>query len=99
LKQLFLIRNQNMHYLGKHGEWLDGSHAPALFRCEHRDVAVNQLIEINIKDFDLRGEIILRDTDERGYPVVEVLNPIVSSEDPAAPEEAAGAECENSGTP
>jgi len=84
LKQLFLIRNQNMHYLGKNGEWLDGSHAPGLFRCEHRDVAVNQLIEINIKDFDLRGEIILCDIDERGYPVVEVLNPIVTIEEVAA---------------
>jgi hypothetical protein len=83
LKQLFLIRNQNLHYLGKNGEWLDGSHASALFRCEHRDVAVNQLIEINIKDFDLRGEIILCDSDDRGHPVVEVLNPIVTVEEVA----------------
>jgi hypothetical protein len=86
LKQLFLIRNQNLHYLGKNGEWLDGSHASALFRCEHRDVAVNQLIEINIKDFDLRGEIILCDSDDRGHPVVEVLNPVVVMEE-AAPED------------
>jgi len=75
LKRLFVIRNQNQHYLGRHHDWLDGSHRPALFRTEHRDVAVNELFEVNVKDFALRGEIIACEADDKGYPVVEVLNP------------------------
>jgi hypothetical protein len=83
LKTLLVIRNQNNHYLGRHGEWLDGSHAPALFRTEHRDVALNELFETNIRDFALRGEILACEADRHGYPVVEVLNPIAA---PPVPE-------------
>ena len=76
MKRLFVIRNQNQHYLGRHHDWLDGSHRPALFRTPHRDVAVNELFEVNVKDFALRGEIIACEADDKGYPAVEVLNPI-----------------------
>ena len=86
MKTIFVIRNQNGHYLGRHGEWLDGSHVPGLFRTEHRDAAVNELVEVNLRDFDLRGEIIVCEAASGDYPVVEVLNPIVASE-PAEHEE------------
>ena len=76
MKQLFVIRNQNQHYLGRHHDWLDGSHRPALFRTPYRDVAVNELFEVNVKDFALRGEILACEADDKGYPAVEVLNPI-----------------------
>ena len=83
MKTIFVIRNQNGHYLGRHGEWLDGSHVPGLFRTEHRDAAVNELVEVNLRDFDLRGEIIACEAASGDYPVVEVLNPIVATESPA----------------
>ncbi len=78
MKTIFVIRNQNSHYLGRHGEWLDGSHVPGLFRTEHRDAAVNELVEVNLRDFGLRGEIIVCEAASGDYPVVEVLNPIVT---------------------
>lgn len=86
MSTIYVIRNQRNHYLGRHGEWLDGSHVPALFRTAHRDAAVNELVEVNLRDFDLRGEIIACEADDSGYPVVEVLNPIPKPE----PEPAAG---------
>ena len=86
MKTIFVIRNQNQHYLGRHGDWLDSSHVPALFRTEHRDAAVNQLVEVNMRDFSLRGEIIACEADEGGYPAVEVLNPIPEPEPAAEPE-------------
>lgn len=90
MKTVFVIRNQNGHYLGRNGEWLDGSHVPGLFRTEHRDVAMNELVEVNLRDFDLRGEIIGCEAEAGEYPVVEVLNPIVMIPEenglPAAPE-------------
>ena len=73
---VFVIRNQHKHYLGRHGEWLDGSHPPALFRTQHRDAAVNELIDHTIRDIELRGEIIACEADAQGYPIVDVLNPI-----------------------
>ena len=97
MKTIYLIRNQRQHYLGRHGEWLDGSHVPALFRTAHRDVAVNELVEVNLRDFDLRGEIIAREADEDGYPAVEVLNPIpVAPPAEADPGEPAPAESQPS---
>ena len=83
MKTIHVIRNQYNHYLDRHGEWVDGSHVPALFRTEHRDVAMNELVEVNLRDFNLRGEILECEADKSGYPVVEVLNPI-----PPAPTEA-----------
>jgi len=89
VKTVFVIRNQNGHYLGRNGEWLDGSHVPGLFRTEHRDVAMNELVEVNLRDFDLRGEIVGFEAEAGDYPVVEVLNPIVITteecETPAPP--------------
>ena len=92
MKKLLVIRNQNNHYLGRRGEWLDGSHVPALFRTEHRDAALNELFETNIRDFDLRGEILECEVDKHGYPVVEVLNPIAAVPDAMPATERAGGE-------
>ena len=92
MKTVFVIRNQNGHYLGRHSEWLDGSHVPGLFRTEHRDVAVNELVEVNLRDFDLRGEIVGCEVAENGYPVVEVTNPIVDPPAEATPIAAAAAD-------
>ena len=92
MKQLFVIRNQNQHYLGRHHDWVDGSHRAALFRTEHRDVAVNELFEVNVKDFSLRGEIVACDADDKGYPAVEVLNPspdAPATDEPVASDDAA----------
>lgn len=95
MKTVFVIRNQNGHYLGRHGEWLDGSHVPALFRTEHRDVAVNELVEVNLRDFDLRGEVVGFEGVEGDYPVVEVTNPIVDKTVSEAAEAAAAVHTED----
>ena len=39
-------------------------------------VAVPTTIIWGLKDFALRGEIIACEADDKGYPAVEVLNPI-----------------------
>ena len=83
----YVIRNQNQHYLGRQGEWLDGSHRPALFRTPHRDVALNELVEVNLRDLSLRGELLACEATEDGLPEVEVLNPIPVTETPPQPAE------------
>jgi hypothetical protein len=88
---IYVIRNQNQHYLGRNGEWVDGSHLPALFRTPHRDVALNELVEVNLRDLSLRGELLACEANDEGYPQVEVLNPIAVVEAPTLPAEEAEA--------
>jgi hypothetical protein len=89
--EIYVIRNQHQHYLGRNGEWVDGSHLPALFRTPYRDAALNELVEVNLRDLSLRAELLSCATDAHGYPVVEVLNPIPIAE-PAAPQVVEAAE-------
>jgi hypothetical protein len=71
MAELFVIRNQLGHYWGKSKAWVDGSDARAVKRTAHRDDAVNTLFELSSKDFELRGEVLAVETDERGDPVIE----------------------------
>ena len=71
-KTVFVIRNQLGQYLDKHSGWLSGKDANALFRVDHRDEALNTLIEINAKDITLRGKILEVPVDDRKRPIVEI---------------------------
>jgi hypothetical protein len=56
--------------LGKDLEWLDGSDVSQIFNTEHRDIALNQLIELNAKDINLRAQIIECEADKKGRPIM-----------------------------
>jgi len=67
----FVIRNQLGHYWGKRKTWVDGSDARAVMRTAQRDDATNTLFELSSKDFELRGEILSVELDQRSEPIVE----------------------------
>jgi hypothetical protein len=71
MTEVFVIRNQLGHYWGKGKTWVDGTEARAVLRAKHRDEAVNTLVELSSKDFELRGEIVAAELSERGEPMVE----------------------------
>jgi hypothetical protein len=71
MSELFVIRNQLGHYWGKGKAWVDGSEARAVMRASHRDEAVNTLVELSSKDFELRGEVVQVKANPRGEPVIE----------------------------
>lgn len=71
MTEVFVIRNQLGHYWGKSKTWLDGSEARAVMRAKHRDEAVNTLVELSSKDFELRGDILVAQLTERGEPIIE----------------------------
>lgn len=71
MTEVFVIRNQHGHYWGKSKNWLDGSEARAVMRSKHRDEAVNTLVELGSKDFELRGEVVAAEVGERGEPILE----------------------------
>lgn len=65
---LFIIQNSRGEFLEKNMEWSAGIDANALFKTPHKDVALNQLVELNSKDFTLRAQVIPCETDEKGRP-------------------------------
>ncbi len=71
MTEVFVIRNQLGHYWGKSKTWVDGSEARTVMRARHRDEAVNTLVELSSKDFELRGEIVAAELSERGEPMVQ----------------------------
>ena len=61
----FVIRNQLGHYWGKSGSWVKGGRAGQVAYWPHRDEAVNTLFELGSKDTNLRGEVLLTETEDQ----------------------------------
>ena len=61
----FVIRNQLGHYWGKSGSWVKGGRAGQVACWPHRDEAVNTLFELGSKDTNLRGEVLLTETEDQ----------------------------------
>ena len=71
----FVIRNQLGQYLTRKNEWVSGKDASILFNQPHYDQALNQLIEVNAKDIDLRGVVLELELDDKRRPVVVEFGP------------------------
>ena len=76
--QLYIIRSQKGPYLSKQLEWLDHCPPAQLYATPHKDVALNQLIELNTRDVELRATVIACERDERGHPRPEALTSAAS---------------------
>jgi hypothetical protein len=81
--KIFIIKSHDGSILGKDLEWVDGTNASLLFTAQHRDVALNQLIELNAKDIHLRAEIIQCEADKKGRPVLLLDIAAMPAEPPA----------------
>ena len=69
----FVIKNCALQFLCKNMEWLDvesTDNTSTLFHTPHKDIALNQLIEINTKDITLRAEVICCEQDVKGRPIL-----------------------------
>ena len=77
----FVVRNQLGQYLTRKNEWVSGKDPAELFHQPHYDQALNQLIELNAKDIELRGKVCEVGLSDKGRPVIEELGP-----DPQQPE-------------
>jgi len=61
----FVIRNQLGHYWGKSGSWVKGERAGQVACWIYEDEAVNTLFELGSQDTDLRGEVLLTETEDQ----------------------------------
>lgn len=81
MSELYILRNQAGAFLGKQKDWLDGRDRGALYKTPHKDEAINQMVEVNTKDFEQRITVLACQSDQRGLPVL-------NDEDQAAQPEA-----------
>jgi len=55
---LYILQTCDGRCLSKDLDWTAEMTSDNLFKVEHQDVALNQLIELNAKDIDLRAKIV-----------------------------------------
>ena len=74
--RIYIIQSQDMATLDKHLQWTQDIEASSVFYTPHRDIALNQLIELNAKDTSLRADIVECSADSKGRPIVllEAIN-------------------------
>lgn len=72
---VFVIQNVNGCYLNRESEWNPVESSANLFYSPHKDVALNQLLEINSHDVLLRANVVACPADARGRPLIEEINP------------------------
>lgn len=86
MTMVFLLQDQNKRLLDKRGEWVDGRDAASLFRTAHRDEALNQMVEVNARDYTLRIHLLECPVSERGLPLVQPcdLPPLMAAASDAA---------------
>jgi hypothetical protein len=92
MSHVFVIQNQDGHYLNKQQEWVDGSDRRTLYRTKYRDEAVNVVFEHSSKDIYLRAQPLECEVDDNNQPIVKAGPPIFApladeDEDDSAPAE------------
>ena len=68
MSDVFILRNHDHTYLDKHGQWVDGHDASSLYRAPHKDEALNQKLELTVRDVDPRITIVNCRLDDKGRP-------------------------------
>ena len=67
---VFILQNQHEQFLDRSLEWISNCEINQLFKTPHRDIALNQLMELNAKDIQLRAKIISCELDKSGNPQI-----------------------------
>ncbi|MFQ3200629.1 MAG: hypothetical protein ACI9SK_001356 [Zhongshania sp.] len=78
---VFVIQNQQGHYLNKQLEWVDGQDRRILYRTVHRDEAINMVFEQSSKNIELRAHPLQCETDESAQPKLESSPVIMNQQD------------------
>lgn len=71
MTEIYLLQNQDKLFLNKQGEWVDGREAGGLYKTRHRDEALNQLFEVNTKDYSQRIHVLSCTAKPNGLPQID----------------------------
>ena len=66
MSEVFVIKNQDNRLLGKADKWVSGFDQSKIFQSEHKDIALNTLIEENSHDVMQRLDLLSIKLDEDG---------------------------------
>lgn len=88
MKNVFILQNQHQAFLNKHSEWVDGRDANVLFRTQHKDEAINQMVEVSSRDYTQRVHLLECEVNDRNNPIIAdqhlpPLSPIREADAPA----------------
>jgi len=70
--RIFLLQRHDGSVLSKNLDWTCDLTSNDIFYSPHRDIALNQLVELNVKQIDLRVNIIECEADANGRPVMQL---------------------------
>jgi len=66
MNAMYVLCNQQQQYLEKSGEWGLGNDNRAIYRTAHKDEAINQKVELTVKNPALRITICELESNEKG---------------------------------
>lgn len=76
MSSVYVIQSQAGQFLSRRKEWLDKTEINALYKTPHRDLAINELVEITSKHTDVRAKVVEAGTSSKGLPLVADLPPL-----------------------
>ncbi len=78
---MYILHNQDGYFLTKSGDWSDGREPAPLFKTIHKDEAINQLFEVNSKDYNLRISLLECEVNSKNMPLIpaEKLPPVMEA--------------------
>jgi hypothetical protein len=79
--KVYILKTQNNLVLNKNFEWSSEPHRDTVFSSPHRDIALNQLIELNAKDISLRVSIVEREADSKGRAILIPSEKVAANSD------------------
>ena len=73
MSKVFVVQSAEGHYYSKQDQWLSGKDASQIFSGKYKDDALNRLIDITIKDINVRAKVVEVDLSERKLPLLTIL--------------------------
>jgi len=67
---VFILQDTQGNFLAKDASWRKDCTSTEVFHSPHKDHALNQLLEINTKNPDLRAHVIACDSDQKNKPIL-----------------------------
>ena len=66
MSEAFILKNQHDQFLDKHNEWVDQADTGVLYRTIHKDEAINMMVELSVKNADMRLRVVACTLGDRG---------------------------------
>ena len=76
MNSVFVIQNQDGNFLSRQKEWVDKTQIQAVYKTPHRDLAVNEWVELTARETQARAKVVAVETTARGLPLLATLPPL-----------------------